>query len=100
MLSRTRSGPFNIKIKGKTATTQSKSQESGETSTERHFCPIYSNPCPKNSPEKMILNDKLNTNMYLQISSHKISNVFKELAQETVITNTNPSPSPVQETES
>lgn len=48
----------------------------------------------------MILNDKLNTNMYLQISSHKISNVFKELAQETVITNTNPSPSPVQGTES
>lgn len=38
----------------------------------------------------MILNDKLNTNMYLQISSYKISNVFKELAQETVITNTNP----------
>lgn len=38
--------------------------------------------------------------MYLQISSQKITNVFKEMAQETVITNTNPSPLPVQETDS
>lgn len=40
------------------------------------------------------------TNMYLQISSQKITNVFKEMAQETVITNTNPSPLSVQETDS
>lgn len=40
----------------------------------------------------LFLNDKLTTNIYVQISLQKRGNIFKELVHKAVITNLSPSP--------